>query len=107
MAEGCAVNSPLARKNEKNILHRLAQVSQIAVSEAMNVSEATVSRLKSEQVESFSAFLAALELKVVPAAAECYEPAYIAHLRYFAQVGISVDTGEPPKPPTLTFEADE
>lgn len=106
MAEPCATNSPLARKNAAAILHRLAQVSQIAVSEALNVSEATVSRLKSEQVESFTAFLAALELKVVAASAECYEPEYIEHLRYFARVGIAKDTGEAPKSP-LTFEADE
>jgi Bacteriophage CII protein len=104
MAEPCAVNSPLARKNASAILQRLAKVSQIAVSEAMNVSEATVSRLKSEHLESFSTFLAALALKVVPASAECYEPDYIEHLRYFARAGIAKD-GEPKQP--LTFESDE
>lgn len=106
MAEPCAVNSPLARKNASLILRRLAEVSQIVVSEALNVSEATISRLKSKHLESFTAFLAALGLKVVPASAECYEPGYIEHLRYFAKVGIAKDTGEAPKAP-LIFEVDE
>lgn len=106
MPEGCAASSPLARKNAATILQRLAKVTQIAVSEAMDVSEATVSRLKSQELESFSAFLGALSLKVVSASAECYEPEYIEHLRYFARVGIAKDTGEAPKSP-LTFEADE
>lgn len=97
MAAPYPLNAPLARKNASTILQRLAEVSQIAVSEAMNVSEATISRMKSEPLESFTVLLAVIGLKVVPATAECYEPAYIEHLRYFAKIGIANDTGEPIK----------
>jgi Ran GTPase-activating protein (RanGAP) involved in mRNA processing and transport len=87
-AAPCAANPALARKIQAAILQRLAEASQIAVSTALDVSEATISRLKSEHLESFAAFLAALELKVVPAHAKCYEPEYIEHLRFFASKGL-------------------
>lgn len=88
MAQSCTANPALARKIQAAILQRLADVTQIAVSTALDVSEATVSRLKSEHLESFTAFLAALELKVVPARSKCYEPEYIDHLRFFAKKGL-------------------
>ena len=88
MAESCAANPALARKSQSTILQRLASVGQKPVADALAVSEATVSRMKGEGVESFTAFLAALELKVVPAGHRCYAPEYIEHLHYFAEIGM-------------------
>lgn len=82
------------------IFQRLASVGQVAVAAALSVSEATISRMKGEGVESFTAFLACLGLKVVPAEHQCYEPAYIEHLSYFAKLGMA--QAQPPKP--LEFE---
>lgn len=65
------------------------------------VSEATVSRVKSEQLETFSRFLAALGLKTVPAHFKCYDPAHIAHLEYFAKIGLARET------PPLEWEGGE
>lgn len=88
MAASCLANPTLARKSQSTILHRLATVGQKPVADALDVSEATVSRLKGEGLESFTAFLAALALKVVPADHICYSPDYIEHLHYFAKRGM-------------------
>lgn len=88
MAESCATNPVLARKSQSTILQRLSSVGQKPVADALGVSEATLSRLKSEQVESFTAFLGCLNLKVVPADHKCYSPEYIEHLHYFAKRGM-------------------
>lgn len=97
MSEGYAHLLPIARKITAVVLQRLAEVSQTKVSEMLDVSEATISRMKGEQLEAITALLAALDLKVVPTSAEYYEPAYIQHLRYFAKIGIALDI-ESPKP---------
>ena len=78
-----------ARKNETAILHSLAELSQKAVADRLGVSEATVSRMKSDgQIENMSALLAAMGLKLVPAASESFTPEYIQALRTLAQRGI-------------------
>lgn len=78
-----------ARKNETVLLHSLAELSQKAVADRLGVSEATVSRMKSEgQLENMSALLAAMGLKLVPCDAEAFTPEYIAALRTLAQRGI-------------------
>lgn len=102
MDEPSRVDLPSARKVHAAILKRLAAVGQVRVAEMLDVSEATVSRLKSEHLETFAHFLAALGLKAVPADHQCFHPDYIAHLRYFAQYGLSHQT-----PPTLEWEGDE
>ncbi len=88
MAESCTPNPTLARKITSTILQRLASVGQKPVADALSVSEATVSRMKGEGLESFSALLGTLGLKVVPATHKCYAPEYIEHLHYFAQIGM-------------------
>jgi hypothetical protein len=88
--ESCQANPGLARKSQSLILQTLASVGQAPVAKALDVSEATVSRMKSEQLESFTAFLATLNLKIVPAEHKCYEPAYIEHLHYFAKIGMQM-----------------
>lgn len=88
MAESCLANPELARKSQATILQRLASLGQKPVSDALCVSEATISRMKGEGLESFTGFLAALGLKVVPADHKCYAPDYIEHLHYFAKLGM-------------------
>jgi len=94
MAESCIANPALARKSQTQILQRLASVGQKPVAEALSVSEATVSRMKDTGVESFTALLGALGLKVVPAEHKCYAPEYIEHLHYFAKRGMQEATPE-------------
>lgn len=72
------------------------------VARLLGVSDATVSRVKTEQVESFSRFLSALGLKVVPAEHKCYPVEYIDHLRYFARIGMAQE-----QPPVLEWEDDK
>lgn len=100
MAESCKANPELARKSQTLILQRLASAGQKPVADALALSEATISRVKSEGVESFTAFLAALSLKVVPAENICYPPGHIEHLEYFARIGMA-RVGDVPK---LEFE---
>lgn len=88
MAESCQANPGLARKSQTQILQRLATVGQKPVADALSVSEATVSRMKGEGVETFTGLLAALSLKVVPADHKCYSAEYIEHLHYFAKIGM-------------------
>jgi len=104
MAESCAANPVLARKSQSAVLQRLSSVGQKPVADALSVSEATISRMKAEGVETFTAFLAVLDLKVVPATHQCYAPEYIDHLRYFARLGMAVDDGTPPPAGPLSFD---
>lgn len=105
VAELCAADPELARKSQTAILHRLSSVGQKPVADALSVSEATISRLKAEGVESFTAFLGVLKLKVVPAEMKCYSPDYVEHLRFFARRGMAIDDGTQQLPvQTLRFE---
>lgn len=88
MAESCQANPGLARKSASTILQALSSAGQAPVAKALSVSEATVSRMKGEGLESFTALLGALGLKVVPAEHKCYSPEYIEHLHYFARIGM-------------------
>lgn len=53
----------------------------------MDVSESTVSRLM-PGIAQFSDFLAALELKVVPASAQCVSAQRMQSLKALAEIGI-------------------
>lgn len=90
MPESCQANASLARKSQTLILQRLASAGQAPVARALAVSEATISRMKGETVESFTALLGVLGLKVVAAEDNYYPPDYIAHLHYFAKRGIAM-----------------
>lgn len=61
------------RKNHAAILGRLASVGGARLAEALNVSEATVSRWKSEHAEQCARALSALGLKVVPVDMRCFD----------------------------------
>lgn len=74
-----------ARKNEKVILSALAEVSQLIAANSMGVSESTVSRMKSGDIEQAGKLLAALGLKVVPIGFHCYPEDEIEALRILAR----------------------
>lgn len=88
MSEISHEQADVARKSQSTILQRLASVGQNEIAKALGVSEATVSRMKSEQAESFAVLLAVLGLKVVPTVNRCYPPEHIGHLEYFAKLGM-------------------
>lgn len=89
MPESCQANPSLARKSQTLILQRLASEGQAPVARALSVSEATISRMKGEGIESFAALLGALGLQVVPVEHKCYSAEYIGHLIYFAKRGMA------------------
>lgn len=55
-----------AREIEAMVLRRLGECGQGAAAQALQVSEATVSRLKDGQITTISRLIAFLGLKVVP-----------------------------------------
>ena len=67
-------------------------MGQVSVGAALCKSETWVSRWKSEDSRTCADLLACLGLKVVPAHFKCYDPAHIAHLEYFAKIGLAQET---------------
>lgn len=103
MSEHCAVDPVISRKSQTQILQRLASVGQERAGTAIGVSETWVSRFASEKVKTFADLLSCIGLKVVPARHKCYDPEHIAHLEYFAKLGLSVQAA----PIKLEFEEPE
>ena len=101
MAAVCSLDTSVARKSHSAILRGLANVGQVAVGAALNKSETWISRWKSEDSESCALLLAAIGLKTVPAHFKCYDPAHIAHLEYFAKIGLAQETS-----PLLEWDAE-
>jgi hypothetical protein len=63
-----------ARKNEKIVLQRLADVGLEPIAQALKVDLSTISRLKNGAISQVTAMLAVLGLKVVPIEFKCYRP---------------------------------
>ena len=62
-----------ARKAHVTVLKAIQEPGrQVAAATAMGVSESTVSRMKTEHLESFCTLLACLGLKVVPVEMQCF-----------------------------------
>jgi DNA-binding transcriptional regulator YdaS (Cro superfamily) len=74
MAESLTERDERARKTLSLIFQRLSSVGQARLAEQLSLSEASVSRWKSEQAEVCAKALAALGLKVVPEEMRCYHP---------------------------------
>lgn len=88
MAESCPLGDARTRKTFSVILHALASVGQARVATAIGKSEATVSRMKDGDLQTLAALLTAIGLKPVPVENVCYRPEHLAHLQYFAAIGM-------------------
>lgn len=73
MPASSAPPSERARKNTALILQRLSSVGQARLAEGLGVSEASISRWKSEQAAQCANALAMLGLKVVPEEMRCFD----------------------------------
>jgi len=71
MATSSPTPAERARKYVSLVMQRLAG-SQDAIAATMGVSGSTISRLKSDHIETFCAVLAHAGLKVVPVEMKCY-----------------------------------
>lgn len=61
-----------ARKSYSTVLRALQEPGrQVAAATAMGVSESTVSRIKTDQIEQVCLLLACVGLKVIPTSMEC------------------------------------
>lgn len=74
MPTDCPQPDERARKNLQAILRRLSSVGQASLATGLNVSEATISRWKAEQLEQCARAISLLGLKVVPQEMRCYHP---------------------------------
>jgi transcriptional regulator with XRE-family HTH domain len=92
-----------ARKNGAAVLHAFGRVGQVAVAEALGISESTVSRLKNSELEQWASLLAALGLKVVPVEMRCFNPEKIGAILTLAKDNLANITG----PEGLTWEDPE
>lgn len=74
-----------ARKMQSAILRKLQESgSQVALATAMGVSETTISRFKSEQLEQFCLILAHLGMKSVDASKVCVDREAYESMTYIA-----------------------
>jgi hypothetical protein len=78
-----------AQRNYTTALKALAELSQTRAAELMGVSDTTVCRLKSSELEQICTLLAACCLRVTPTSCEVYDEAFIAALRTLARHGIN------------------
>lgn len=74
-----------ARKNLAAIFQRLSEVGQSVVAQRLSVSDATVSRWKTEDAELCAKLLAEIGLKVVPIGLKCFSPAKITAILQLAK----------------------
>lgn len=74
MNEVSAAVIEMSRKNERAILHSLADTGQARVSTLLGLSESTVSRMKDGQIHAICQLISACGLKIVPAKYKCLDP---------------------------------
>lgn len=85
MTEVFTTPNERARKMQSAILKRLQESgSQVALATAMGVSEATISRIKSEQLEQFCVVLAHLGFKTVDVGKVCVDREAYESMTYIA-----------------------
>jgi hypothetical protein len=74
MAAVCPAPDEMTRKAVSLIFQRLASVGQARLAEQLSLSEAEVSRWKSEKAEQCARIICALDLKIVPRQMRCFDP---------------------------------
>ena len=74
-----------SRKNLSAILKAFQRTTQARIAERFDLSEGTISKLKSDgELANAAKVLAAAGLKVVPHDFECHDPKYIASIEFLA-----------------------
>lgn len=97
-----------ARKGLQFLLHALSSMGGAQVAEALGVSEATLSRIKNEDLERVVLLIAILDGKVVPAIASCRSPREWSAMVYLAEVGFdTLKREEEPNVGRAPLEFDE
>jgi hypothetical protein len=85
--------SETARKMHCMVLQRLQESGlAVAIAAQIGVSEATISRLKNEHLETLCSVLAYAGLKIVPAEAQCVSPDTLSALVTFAKAHMAAVT---------------
>lgn len=87
--------SARAREIESLILRRLSSVGQRQVSEAIGLSESTVSRWKEGEIERWAKLFALLGLQVVPVSAVVVNAEYLRSLETLAELGLKAEKKRP------------
>lgn len=77
-----------ARKIETQLRNALAEMSQARVADKMNVSEATVSRMKDADIEKFALFMAAINVGVLPPGHRVISDRDLMALKHIAARGL-------------------
>lgn len=96
-------SSEIAERSRKNftlILQRLSSLGQGSLAAGLGVSEASISRWKTEQAEQCAKALALLGLKVVPIEMRCFDPQRIGAILELAKAHLA----EIEKPEQLAWE---
>lgn len=79
----------IARKTASKVLRALSDDKASQISTITGMSEPLISRLKNDHLKNFALLLAHLGMKVVSSHKECYDPEYVASLRYMAKAELS------------------
>lgn len=99
----CREPSERARKIASVILQRLAGGAQSAIAASVGVSESTVSRFKSEHLDTFAAILAHAGLKVVPVESVCVDPKRVEAMGELLNAALR----KAPNPASLLWDDDD
>jgi hypothetical protein len=77
-----------ARETLAVIFQALSAKGQGAIAKAMDISDSSMSRWKSDEIPVMAKLLCALELKIVPETFTCVDPEYLRSLRVLARKGL-------------------
>lgn len=103
MPESSSLLDRRTTKTRAVIFDGLRSVGHARVAESLGISESTFSEWLQKYGDRIALMLTAIEHKPVPLDVECHRPAYLADLRKYAAIGISVDPEALPHE-RLTFE---
>ena len=106
MAELSQPLQETARKSLAAILQGLSSVGQVNVAKALDASESTISKLKSDgDLDRLAKLLAIVGLKVVPVRFRCEDPDYLAAMEMLAHR--YMESRQAGAKPALNFEDPE
>lgn len=91
MAESSPLLDRRTTKTRSVIFGALRSKGHAEVAKALGISESTFSEWLGKHADRVAQLLTAIEHKPVPIDVECHRPAYLADLRKYAAIGISVD----------------